>query len=320
MTSKNMNNSDQDPWENGSLGCDPEFVSKSSEESSRSVDEALGLRLVTLRLPLDVVALLKENKKIRVPLPAYLRDSIYRQMQRDNILPSSVRPLDEDLISPEELDQIIEKHLDGGLSGYMGRWGLQQFAKVLTEHLEKRLLRERIPEAPIVPGVISSPTKILEEAMSIYVPPFKYKNGYVVDSNYNILADAGSPRSKESVTSAVACRIRGWSYISSKDYSKKLLGQIQDSIGDMVAQSLNDFYARRKTDPLSVHQKLDRILNLLEVAKEPDLPDFEDDRVQKVYDILCDTELKGKPREEHWEGWQARRIVEALDKCNGNGG
>lgn len=42
------------------------------------------------------------------------------------------------------------------------------------------------------------------------------------------------------------------------------------------------------------------------------LPEFEDHRVQLVYEILCDCELHGKPREEHWEGWQARRIVAAL--------
>lgn len=40
--------------------------------------------------------------------------------------------------------------------------------------------------------------------------------------------------------------------------------------------------------------------------------DFDDPKVQAVYSILCDTKMHGKPDEEHWEGWQARRIVEAL--------
>lgn len=44
----------------------------------------------------------------------------------------------------------------------------------------------------------------------------------------------------------------------------------------------------------------------------PDFEDFEDQRVQAVYEILCDTDLEGKPRDEHWEGWQARRIVSTL--------
>jgi hypothetical protein len=38
---------------------------------------------------------------------------------------------------------------------------------------------------------------------------------------------------------------------------------------------------------------------------------FDDPLVQTVYNILCDAD-EGKPREEHWEGWKARRIVAAL--------
>lgn len=36
-----------------------------------------------------------------------------------------------------------------------------------------------------------------------------------------------------------------------------------------------------------------------------------DPRVQKVYDILSNTE-DVPPPEQHWEGWAARRIVDAL--------
>jgi hypothetical protein len=38
---------------------------------------------------------------------------------------------------------------------------------------------------------------------------------------------------------------------------------------------------------------------------------FDDPLVQTVYNILCDAD-EGKPREDHWEGWKARRIVAAL--------
>ena len=54
------------------------------------------------------------------------------------------------------------------------------------------------------------------------------------------------------------------------------------------------------------------IANWLEDVIDPPLPNFDDPRVQLVYEILCDTELEGKPRAEHWEGWQARQIVSAL--------
>ena len=49
-------------------------------------------------------------------------------------------------------------------------------------------------------------------------------------------------------------------------------------------------------------------------AKQQELPDFKDPAVQVVYKILCDTECAGKPRDEHWEGWQARQIVKALER------
>lgn len=44
-------------------------------------------------------------------------------------------------------------------------------------------------------------------------------------------------------------------------------------------------------------------------AVEP-VEQFEDARVQKVYDILCSTEEV--PKGEHWEGFTARRIVDSL--------
>lgn len=43
---------------------------------------------------------------------------------------------------------------------------------------------------------------------------------------------------------------------------------------------------------------------------QPTIP-WEDDRVQVVYKILADSEA-APPEGEHWEGWAARRIVEAL--------
>jgi hypothetical protein len=41
-----------------------------------------------------------------------------------------------------------------------------------------------------------------------------------------------------------------------------------------------------------------------------ELPPFNDAAVQAVYALLCADEAP--PREEHWEGWMARRIVAAL--------
>ena len=41
-----------------------------------------------------------------------------------------------------------------------------------------------------------------------------------------------------------------------------------------------------------------------------DLAKWDDPRVQLVYGILTDGALP--PKDEHWEGWVARRIVAAL--------
>lgn len=46
------------------------------------------------------------------------------------------------------------------------------------------------------------------------------------------------------------------------------------------------------------------------IADRP-LPDFDDLEVQTVYQILCDIETV-PPENEHWEGFVARRIVDAL--------
>lgn len=43
------------------------------------------------------------------------------------------------------------------------------------------------------------------------------------------------------------------------------------------------------------------------------LAEWEDERVQLVYQLICDTD-NWPPSEEHWEGWVARRIVAALER------
>ncbi len=47
-----------------------------------------------------------------------------------------------------------------------------------------------------------------------------------------------------------------------------------------------------------------------EKATEAPRSSFNDPRVQKVYEILCGAD--SAPHGEHWEGWVARRIVDAI--------
>lgn len=46
------------------------------------------------------------------------------------------------------------------------------------------------------------------------------------------------------------------------------------------------------------------------MSAQPPVVGFDDPRVQRVYEILCSDEQP--PSEQHWEGWTARRIVDAL--------
>jgi hypothetical protein len=52
----------------------------------------------------------------------------------------------------------------------------------------------------------------------------------------------------------------------------------------------------------------------LSAATTSHLPEFEDQRVQIVYQALCDADLDEPPnRDEHWEGWVSRNIIQRLD-------
>lgn len=71
-------------------------------------------------------------------------------------------------------------------------------------------------------------------------------------------------------------------------------------------------------DSSALSKVLSRDPNARQLAREAaasavgeELANWEDERVQKVYSILCDTETE-PPEGHHWEGFQARRIVAAL--------
>lgn len=51
-----------------------------------------------------------------------------------------------------------------------------------------------------------------------------------------------------------------------------------------------------------------------EPVAEDGLPPWEDSRVQIVYEMLCDANLRSPNPEEHWEGWISRNIVRALSR------
>lgn len=79
-----------------------------------------------------------------------------------------------------------------------------------------------------------------KEAMGLYVPPFHFEHGYVFDSANHMVADDGELTGAMNVKSAIAARIRGWGRIQ---YLKNP-EQLQDEVGRMIADALNEYYAR----------------------------------------------------------------------------
>jgi hypothetical protein len=77
-------------------------------------------------------------------------------------------------------------------------------------------------------------TQIEIDALKLYTPPFKYKHGYIWDSQMHMVCDE---RGQDSIQ-----RIRGWGRISYLTQPEKL----QDMLGDLVAQALNEFWEKNK--------------------------------------------------------------------------
>ena len=74
--------------------------------------------------------------------------------------------------------------------------------------------------------------KLKTTALALYTPPFRYNNGYIYDSQDNLVAD------DDNVEGSVVDRIRGWGKISYLPQP----AQLQDTLGEMVAQALTDYW------------------------------------------------------------------------------
>lgn len=82
---------------------------------------------------------------------------------------------------------------------------------------------------PVLPPFVTE----RKAAMAVYTPPFKYLHGYIYDSQALMVAD------NDGVEGAVASRVRGWGHIGHFPNGAEL----QDEIGQMMADALNDLYA-----------------------------------------------------------------------------
>lgn len=89
-----------------------------------------------------------------------------------------------------------------------------------------------------------------KEAMVVYTPPFKYLHGYIYDSQNLMVADDGD--AKFGVEGAVVARVRGWGRFGYMPNGAEL----QDEIGQMMADALNAFYAGTAAAPAPAAQQL----------------------------------------------------------------
>lgn len=76
------------------------------------------------------------------------------------------------------------------------------------------------------------PPEIKQQALALYVPPFKFVNGYIRDSQGLMMADQHEGPD--------SLRIRGWGRIQYLDNPELL----QDTTGELIAQALTEFWER----------------------------------------------------------------------------
>ena len=84
-------------------------------------------------------------------------------------------------------------------------------------------------------------------AMAVYTPPFKYKYGYIYDSQNLMVAD------NDGVEGAVAARVRGWGRLGYLPNGAEL----QDEIGQMMADALTALYTAPPPRELSESEVVD---------------------------------------------------------------
>lgn len=83
-----------------------------------------------------------------------------------------------------------------------------------------------------------------EAAMKLYEPPFTFVHGYIYDNANHVVSDNGDIGQMEK---AVISRIRGWGrlqYLKDGEFTPE---QLQDAVGEIVVEALNDYWAKHSS-------------------------------------------------------------------------
>lgn len=98
---------------------------------------------------------------------------------------------------------------------------------------------------------------------------------------------------------------------------KRLVHETQKAAADSIRSptaELREFFCREWTSlDAALHAAIDALSQPPEgEGRAEPVAQFADSRVKLVYDLLCDDNDYPNDPAQHWEGWIARRIVDAL--------
>ena len=86
--------------------------------------------------------------------------------------------------------------------------------------------------------------------LSLYQAPFRYdrRGGYIWDANSKMVADNYDPDDAIDLSQNIepTLRIRGWGYIQYLKHDQLSPAQIQDALGEMMAQALTEYWQRKQ--------------------------------------------------------------------------
>ena len=86
---------------------------------------------------------------------------------------------------------------------------------------------------------------IKQKALKIYTAPFTYRAGWIRDANNVVASSAGRQHDQplnviEDVIGIM--QVRGWGHIQYIDLNKFSPEDLQDQIGEIICEALNDYW------------------------------------------------------------------------------
>lgn len=107
-------------------------------------------------------------------------------------------------------------------------------------------------------------TRLREDAMALYTPPFRFVHGYIYDSKNHMVADQGGCDERDTSKDMMVAQIRGWGRIGYMPNAESL----QDEAGQILVDALNAYYRVLHRAPDGTLTNGDGTRNLLGVDEQ----------------------------------------------------